>query len=96
MAKRKLEMDIINPNAAGIDIGGRSHFVSINQYHSDVREFGAARKLATILWNMLYKKQQYCTPTIYECLDQKRKSKVLELQKQIANLDDRMNKIQPA
>jgi hypothetical protein len=33
-------MDIINPNAAGIDIGSRSHFVAINQEHSDVREFG--------------------------------------------------------
>lgn len=55
-----------------------------------------ARKLATILWNMLYKKQQYSPPTIYEYLDQKRKRKVLELQKQIANLDARMSKIQPA
>ena len=40
MAKRKIQMDIINPNAAGIDIGSRSHFVAINQEHSDVREFG--------------------------------------------------------
>jgi hypothetical protein len=40
MAKRKLAMDIINPNAAGIDIGSRSHFVAVNQEHSDVREFG--------------------------------------------------------
>ena len=40
MAKRKIKMDIINPNAAGIDIGSRSHFVAINQEHSDVREFG--------------------------------------------------------
>jgi hypothetical protein len=40
MAKRKLEMEIINPNAAGIDIGSRSHFVAINQDLSDVREFG--------------------------------------------------------
>jgi transposase len=40
MAKRKLKMDIINPNAAGIDIGSRSHFVAINQEHSDVKEFG--------------------------------------------------------
>ncbi|MCK0114623.1 IS110 family transposase [Gelidibacter sp. F63206] len=55
-----------------------------------------ARKLATILWNMLYKNQQYSPPTIYEYLDQKRKRKVLELQKQIANLDARMTKIQPA
>ncbi len=40
MAKRKLEMEIINPNAAGIDIGSRSHFVAINQDLSVVREFG--------------------------------------------------------
>ncbi|WP_142785696.1 IS110 family RNA-guided transposase [Changchengzhania lutea] len=52
-----------------------------------------ARKVATILWNMLYKKQQYNPPTIYEYLDQKRKRKVIELQKQIANLDARMGKI---
>jgi hypothetical protein len=45
---------------------------------------------------MLYKNQQYSPPTIYEYLDQKRKRKVIELQKQIANLDARMSKIQPA
>jgi transposase len=54
-----------------------------------------ARKVATILWNMLYKKQQYKPPTVYEYLDQKRKRKVIELQKQIANLDARMSKIRP-
>ena len=35
-----MKMDIINPNAAGIDIGSRSHFVAINQSNSEVREFG--------------------------------------------------------
>ena len=40
MVRTKLKMDIINPNAAGIDIGSRSHFVAINQEHSDVKEFG--------------------------------------------------------
>ena len=29
--KKKMEMDIINPNAAGIDIGSRSHFVAVGQ-----------------------------------------------------------------
>ena len=52
-----------------------------------------ARKLAVILWNMLYKKQQYNPPTIYEYLDQKRKRKVIQLQKQIANLDARISKL---
>ena len=55
-----------------------------------------ARKVATILWNMLYKKQQYNPPTVYEYLDQKRKRKVIELQKQIANLDTKLSKIRPA
>ena len=49
-----------------------------------------ARKLAVIIWNILSKNQQYTPPTVYEYLDQKRKRKVLDLQKQIANLDARM------
>lgn len=40
MAKRKLEMDIINPRCAGIDIGSRSHFVAVGQGPKDVNEFG--------------------------------------------------------
>lgn len=52
-----------------------------------------ARKLAVILWNMLYKSKQYNPPTIYEYLDQKRKRKVKELLKQIAILDARMNNL---
>ncbi len=40
MAKRKLKMDILNPNAAGIDIGSRSHLVAINQ-------FGAIKPVST-------------------------------------------------
>ena len=44
---------------------------------------------------MLFKNEQYSPPTIYEYLDQKRKRKVLELQKQIANLDAKMSKVKP-
>ena len=33
-------MSIINPHAAGIDVGSRSHFVAVGQNHSEVREFG--------------------------------------------------------
>lgn len=40
MRKKKMEMEIINPNAAGIDIGSRSHFVAVGQSNEDVREFG--------------------------------------------------------
>ena len=35
-----VSMKIINPNAAGIDIGSRSHWVAIGQNEKDVREFG--------------------------------------------------------
>lgn len=35
-----MEMDIINPHCAGIDIGSRSHFVAVGQGADDVREFG--------------------------------------------------------
>jgi len=38
--KKKQELDVINLNAAGIDIGSKSHFVAIGQSLSDVREFG--------------------------------------------------------
>lgn len=38
--KQKMEMDIVNPNCAGIDIGSKSHFVAIGQSLDDVREYG--------------------------------------------------------
>lgn len=38
--KKKLELEVVNPNAGGIDVGSRSHFVSIGQSPKDVKEFG--------------------------------------------------------
>ena len=39
--KSKFEkMPVVNSSAAGIDVGGKSHFVSIGQSKEDVREFG--------------------------------------------------------
>lgn len=40
MKRKKMEMDIINPNCAGIDVGSKSHFVAVGQGLEDVREFG--------------------------------------------------------
>lgn len=40
MRRKKMEMEIINPNAAGIDIGSKSHFVAVGQALEDVKEFG--------------------------------------------------------
>jgi transposase len=47
-----MEMEIINPNCAGIDIGSKSHFVAIGQALDHVREFGvyADDLTAICLW----------------------------------------------
>lgn len=55
-----------------------------------------ARKLAVILWKMINYHQQYNPPTIYEYLDQKRKRKVRELQKQLAILDNKLEQLKPS
>ncbi|WP_237390712.1 IS110 family RNA-guided transposase [Fulvivirga sediminis] len=33
-------MEVVNPHAAGIDVGSRSHWVAVGQSENDVREFG--------------------------------------------------------
>jgi len=38
--KKKMELDVVNPNAAGVDIGSKFHYVSIGQNSEDVKEFG--------------------------------------------------------
>jgi len=40
MLKKKMEMEIINSNAAGIDVGSKSHYVAVGQSLEDVKEFG--------------------------------------------------------
>jgi transposase len=39
MQSKYQNMEIINPNAAGIDVGSRSHFVAVGQGTEEVREF---------------------------------------------------------
>lgn len=39
MKRKKLSMSIINPYAAGIDVGSKSHYVAIGQENNQVREF---------------------------------------------------------
>lgn len=38
--EEKISMEIVNPHAAGIDVGSRSHWVAIGQSEKEVREFG--------------------------------------------------------
>ncbi len=38
--KQTVSLEVVNPHAAGIDIGSRSHWVSVGQEEADIREFG--------------------------------------------------------
>jgi len=44
MGKHDDSFKVIHPNAAGIDVGSRSHMVAVNQSKEDVREFGIYTK----------------------------------------------------
>lgn len=47
-----MDLEILNPNAAGIDIGSRSHYVAVGQGSDQVKEFGvyAEDHLTLIEW----------------------------------------------
>jgi len=51
-----MELDIINPKAAGIDVGSRSHYVAVGQSLEDVKQFGvyAEDLTALCLWLLSY------------------------------------------
>jgi transposase len=38
--KQTVSLEVVNPHAAGIDIGSRSHWVAVGQEESNIREFG--------------------------------------------------------
>ena len=40
MKKDEISMQVINPHAAGIDVGSREHFVAVGQRSEDVKSFG--------------------------------------------------------
>jgi transposase len=45
MAKKKVALEIVNPHAAGIDVGSRSHFVAIGQDMEDVKNLACMLKI---------------------------------------------------
>ncbi|MBN2086795.1 IS110 family transposase [Candidatus Peregrinibacteria bacterium] len=57
MGRKKMNLEIVNPNAAGIDVGSRSHFVAKGQLADDVKEFGvcASDHQELIKWLKKYK-----------------------------------------
>jgi len=40
MEEKEITMEVVNPKAAGVDVGSRSHWVAIGQGPNDYREFG--------------------------------------------------------
>ncbi len=47
---KKMPLTVVNPYAAGIDIGSRTHFVAIGQQQKDVKSFGVyAEDLASLV-----------------------------------------------
>jgi len=40
MDQESVSMEVVNPHAAGVDVGSRSHWVAVGQAEHDVREFG--------------------------------------------------------
>ena len=47
--KKRMSLEVVNPNAAAIDVGSKSHFVSIGQTLEEVKEFGVyAEDLTTL------------------------------------------------
>ena len=40
MKKKNVSMEVVNPDAAGIDVGSRSHFFAIGQGTEDIKEYG--------------------------------------------------------
>lgn len=40
MEDEVIKMEVVNPHAAGIDVGSRSHWVAVGQKEEDVREYG--------------------------------------------------------
>ncbi len=40
MEQESIAMEVVNPHAAGVDVGSRSHWVAVGQSEQDVREYG--------------------------------------------------------
>lgn len=51
--QKKMTLNVIHPHAAGIDVGSKSHFVSVGQRLEDVKEFGVYAEDLTALGKWL-------------------------------------------
>lgn len=55
--EQHISMEIVNPYAAGIDVGSRSHWVAVGQKEHDVREYGVFNEDLYSLCTWLKEKQ---------------------------------------
>lgn len=53
----RVSMEIVNPHAAGIDVGSRSHWVAVGQQDKDIREFGVFNQDLFDMADWLHEKQ---------------------------------------
>ena len=56
MSKEQMALDVENPNAAGIDVGSRSHWVAVGQNAQDIKEFGVFSEDQQAMCNWLQEK----------------------------------------
>lgn len=52
--EEKIALDVVNKNAAGIDIGSRSHWVAVGQTDAEIKEFGVYNENLYELADWLY------------------------------------------
>ena len=57
MEEKEISMEIVNPHAAGVDVGSRSHWVAVGQKEEDVREYGVFNQDLFELADWLKEKQ---------------------------------------
>ena len=57
MSKEQMALDVENPNAAGIDVGSRSHWVAVGQHAQDIKEFGVFSEDQQAMCKWLQEKQ---------------------------------------
>jgi transposase len=57
MEEKEISMEIVNPQAAGIDVGSRSHWVAVGQREQDIREFGVFNQDLFEMADWLFERQ---------------------------------------
>ena len=57
MTEETISLEVVNPQAAGIDVGSRSHWVAVGQKNEDVREYGVFNEDLFAMADWLKEKQ---------------------------------------